>query len=90
MLGPIMGPTCMPVPHEVCYLARAAASCLPDAQTPMGGWTLNLTSVTPYATDADTGGMSFYAIHGIFAATMVEDQATAGGATVTADLAVSF
>ena len=90
MQGPLLGPTCMPVPHEVCYLAKAAASCLPAVQTPTGGWTLHLTSVTPYATDADTGGMSFYAIHGSFAATMVEDQATAGAAAVTADLAISF
>ena len=80
----------MPVTPEACYLAKAALSCLPDAQTPMGSWTLNLTSVTPYPTDAASGGMSFYLVHGTFAATMVEDQATVDAATVTANLTISF
>ena len=80
----------MPVTPETCYVAKAADSCVPDAQTPTGSWTLNLTSVTPYPTDAASGGMSFYVVHGTFVATMVEDQATVDAATGTANLAISF
>ena len=90
MQGPISGLSCMPVTPETCYVAKAADSCVPDAQTPTGSWTLNLTSVTPYPTDAASGGMSFYVVHGTFVATMVEDQATVDAATVTANLAISF
>ena len=90
MQGPIMGPSCGPVTPEVCYETRAANSCLPDTQTALGSWTMNLTSVTPYASDAGSGGMSYYVVHGTFVATMVEDQSAADAGVVNANLTMSF
>ena len=90
MLGPIMGPTCQPVTPEVCYEAKAASSCLPGSQSPLGSWTLTLTSVTPYVSDAGSSGMSYYVVHGSFVATMVEDQSAADAGVVTAQLSIGF
>ncbi len=90
MQGPVSGPTCQPVTPEVCYETRAANSCLPDTQTVLGSWTMNLTSVTPYVSDAGSGGMSYYVVHGSFVATMVGDLSAADAGVVTANLTMSF
>jgi len=47
---------------------------LPDAETALGSWTMTLTSVTPHVSDVGSGSMNYYAVHGSFEATMVEDQ----------------
>ena len=90
MLGPMMGLTCQPVPPEVCYEAQAASDCLPGSQTPMGSWTLTLTSVTPYSTDAGSTGTSDYIVHGTLTATMIEDQSAVDAGVVSASLSLSF
>ena len=90
MQGPISALRCQPQAPEACYVAKAADSCLPDSQSPVGSWTLTLTEVTPYAMDAGSTSMSYYVVHGRFTATMVEDQGTADAGTITADLAIDF
>jgi hypothetical protein len=90
MQGPIMGPTCEPVTPEVCYVAQAASSCLPGSQTPLGSWTLTLTSVEPYSSDAGSAGMSYYVVHGSLTAAMVEDPSAPDAGLATASLTIGF
>lgn len=90
MQGSVMNPQCGPVTPEVCYQAQGTSNCLPGSETPIGSWTLTLTSVTPYVSDAGSGSMSYYVVHGTLTATMIEVQSAADAGVVTADLAMSF
>jgi hypothetical protein len=78
--------SCMPSPPIVGYQAQAPSDCLGSSQTVLGSWTLTVTSVTPYATDAGSS-LDSYIAHGTLAATLV---GTTDGGADTATLMMSF
>jgi hypothetical protein len=78
--------SCMPSPPNVGYQAQAPSDCLGSPQTVLGSWTLTLTSVTPYTTDAGSSSAS-YIVHGTLAATLV---GAADGGSDTATMSMSF
>jgi hypothetical protein len=90
MQGPMLGPSCRPLTPEIGYVAKAASSCLPDSQSPVGSWTLTLTSVTPYEGDMGSSGMTMYDVHGAFVAQIVKDDTATSTSPVTAELTVVF
>ena len=77
--GPGTGPSCMPVTPENCYAAHGSSNCL-DSETPLGSWTLELSSVTA----ADGGlGTQDYEVHGGLTATLIGDDAGLGEIDLT-------
>jgi len=71
---------CLPLAPSVSYLAQGTTDCEGDTSTAVGSWTLSLTSVT----EADAGGLAYYAPHGTLTATMVNaGDAGADGATLS-------
>ncbi|MGO8995670.1 MAG: hypothetical protein ACLQVI_20355 [Polyangiaceae bacterium] len=81
---PTSSPCCVPLATTYVYQAASAATCNGGgAQTPMGSWTVTLTSVS----DEDGGeGSPVYLPHGKLEATLLGTT----GTTATVDLALTF
>jgi hypothetical protein len=76
-------PCCVPLATTYVYQAASSTSCTGGpAQTPLGSWSVSLTSVTP----VDAGGAPAYVAHGTLEAKL---QGTAD-ATDTVSLALTF
>jgi hypothetical protein len=77
-VGGLSDHTCTPFAPELDFVALAADDCRGDSTTPIGSWTLTLTSVTPYPADAGAYGVVYYAVHGTLTATLADEQGDGG------------
>jgi hypothetical protein len=73
---------CTPQQPEVGYGATAASDCLGETQAVAGSWSATITSVGSPVVEQ---GGTYYAVHGTFAATLV-DEGDAGAASVNVSL----
>ena len=80
--------TCTPIAPQVSYAALGASDCVGDLTTPVGSWTLTLTSLKADPAGPDSSGNLVYAPRGMLTATLADQSADAGTTGVT--LSLSF
>jgi hypothetical protein len=85
-LAPSLPPTCQPIKPQLTYAALGSSDCVGDATTPVGSWTLALTSLTVDPAGVDSSGVLAYAPHGTLSATLADESADAGTGGVTISL----
>jgi hypothetical protein len=82
---------CTPTQPSVGYVAQGASQCF-DVGTPgIGSWTITLTSVVPFESDAGAAsGRLTYAVHGTLSAQLVGGDADGGAGSEPATLTLTF
>lgn len=88
--GPILGPSCQPIVSSISYQAQTASDCVSGGKTPLGSWSVTLTSVTLLDPPDGSFGTGYYVVHGTLNATLVGEDTDAGASAATTELRLSF
>jgi len=86
LIGPFSAQACAPIPPQLTYAALASTDCVGDSTTPAGAWTVNITSIAPFAADAGVFDPIYYEAHGTLSAALADQNPDGGAASVTLDL----